>query len=125
MKKLLVLLFITLTLLIQGCGFFEETVCVKTDAQQRDGLKYLPNKTKPFTGNNLCKYENGQIRSKGNMLNGLPAGKWTWWYESGMKWQEYNHKDGKLDGKKTNWHENGQIKSEANYKNGELCINGC
>ena len=43
MKKLLILLFITLTLLIQGCGGSEETVCTATDAQKRGGLIYLPN----------------------------------------------------------------------------------
>jgi antitoxin component YwqK of YwqJK toxin-antitoxin module len=90
MKKLLVLLFITLTLLIQGCGFFEETVCVKTDAQYRDGLTYLPNKTKPFTGKNLCKYRNGQIYSEGKYKDGKRYGNWTFWEENGkIKYKFY------------------------------------
>ena len=64
-----------------GCS--NKTVCVYTDAQQRDGLKYLPNKTKPFTGNNLCKYENGQIWSKGKYKDGKRHGNWTFWDENG------------------------------------------
>ncbi len=95
MKKLLILLF---SILI-SFNSYGETICVETDAQERDGIYYLPNETKPFTGKNLCKYENGQIESEGNF------------------------KDGKVDGKMTMWHENGQIESEKNYKDGE-CISG-
>ena len=76
-----------------------KTVCVKTDAQDRNGIIYLPNETKPFTGNNLCEYGNGQFKSQGKV------------------------KDGKRDGKWTGWHENGQIKSEGTFKDGK-CISG-
>ena len=78
---------------------YSETICVDTDAQEKGGIIYLPSKTKPFTGKNLCKYENGQKKSEGNF------------------------KDGKEDGKVTKWHENGQIEVEAIYKDGE-CISG-
>ena len=78
-------------------GLFD--ICIETDAQDRNGIFYLPNETKPFTGNKLCEYENGKIKTEGNL------------------------KDGKKDGKWTAWYENGQIKAEANYKEGE-CISG-
>ena len=78
---------------------YSETICVDTDAQETGGIIYLPNKTKPFSGKNLCKYENGQKKSEGNF------------------------KDGKKDGKQTSWYENGQIEAEAIYKDGE-CISG-
>ena len=100
MKKLLLLLFITLNLLIQGCGDSEETVCTATVVQKKSGgLFYLPNQQEPFTGKNVCKYKNGQIAS------------------------EINYKDGKQDGKVTWWYENGQKQSEGNYKDGE-CVSG-
>ena len=70
MKKLTILLFITLALLIQGCGSFEETICKETEGQERNGLVYLPNQEEPFTGKNLCKYENGQIKSERNYKDG-------------------------------------------------------
>ncbi len=56
MKKLLILLFsILISFNSYGLfGLFEKTVCVETDAQKRGGIYYLPNETKPFTGNNLC-----------------------------------------------------------------------
>jgi len=101
MKKLLILLF---SILISFNSYgsyhsYSETICVDTDAQETGGIIYLPNKTKPFTGKNLCKYENGQKKSEGKF------------------------KDGKKDGKQTSWNENGQIEAEAIYKGGE-CISG-
>ena len=149
MKKLLVLLF---SLLISFnsyglFGLFEKTVCVDTDAQERDRVIYLPNETKPFTGKNQCKYENGQIESEGNVKDGKEDGKWTrwyengqimivsniidgrvdgkvtWWYENGQKTGEQYYKDGKHDGNHFLWYENGQINAKANWKDGK-CISG-
>ena len=80
------------------------SICVETDAQDRDDIIYLPNKTKPFTGNNLCKYVNSQIKSKGKIKDGKKEGKWIWWYENGQKGLEKFYKDGKLDGKVTWWY---------------------
>ena len=97
MKKLLLLLF---SILISSPtrfvdSLFEKTICVETDAQKRYGVIYLPNKTKPFTGENLCKYENGQKSVEGKIKDGERNGKWTWWYESGEIEIEATFKDGK------------------------------
>ena len=104
-------------------GSSDKTVCVDTDALIRNGIIYLPNETKPFTGNNLCKYENGQIKSEGNYKDGKPDGKVIDWYENGQIEAEGNYKDGKLDGKATYWHENGKIKGKVTFKDGK-CISG-
>ena len=101
-------------------GSSDKTVCVDTDALIRNGIIYLPNETKPFTGNNLCKYENGQIKSEGNYKDGKPDGKVTGWFENGQIQTVLNLKDGKLDGKVIDWYENGQIEAEGNYKDGKL-----
>ena len=58
LKKLLILLF---SILISFNSYgsyhsYSETICVDTDAQEKGGIIYLPSKTKPFTGKNLCKY---------------------------------------------------------------------
>jgi len=50
MKKLLILLF---SILISFNSYgsyhsYSETICVDTDAQEKGGIIYLPNKTKPF-----------------------------------------------------------------------------
>ena len=67
MKKLLILLF-SILISFNSYGLFHKTVCVETDAQERGGIIYLPNKTKPFTGENLCVYlSNDQYLSKGKI----------------------------------------------------------
>ena len=103
MKVLLTFFVLFLFPILISCnsysGSSDKTVCVDTDALIRNGIIYLPNETKPFTGNNLCKYENGQIKSEGN------------------------YKDGKPDGKATYWHENGKIKGKVTFKDGK-CISG-
>ena len=99
-------------------GWFDKTVCVETDAQDRNGIIFLPNQTEPFSGNNLCEYENGQVKSKGEIKDGKYDGKWTYWYENGQKKSE-----GSLKDNYTTWYENGQIESEGNWQDGE-CISG-
>jgi antitoxin component YwqK of YwqJK toxin-antitoxin module len=151
MKKLTILLLCSILISFNSYGLFglfEKTVCVETDAQERNGLVYLPNQQEPFSGNNLCKYENGQKKFEGNIKDGKLDGKITAWYENGqkkaetnlidgkiidgkdIKWYkngqkkyEKNYKKGKKDGKWTEWDENGQIEEEANYKDGK-CISG-
>jgi len=118
MKKLLILLFsILISFNSYGLfGWFEKTVCVET-AGYINGITYLPNETKPFTGNNLCEYESGQYKTKGKVEDGKRDGKWTKWRENGQKWFEEYYKDGKLDGKWTWWYENGKKMLEGNYIN--------
>ena len=99
------------------------SICVETEAQIINGIIFLPNMTEPFTGNNLCEYANGQVKSKGETKDGKKDGKWTRWYESGQIWSEKHYKDGKKDGKWTLWNENGQMLSEEHYKDGK-CISG-
>ena len=109
MKKLLILLFsVMISFNSYGLfGLFEKTVCVETDSQERDGVIYLLNKTKPFSGKNLCKYENGQNKSKGIIKDGKWNGKATYWYKKGQIKFERTYKFG-------------QIEREKNYQNGEL-----
>ena len=124
MKILLTFFVLFLFPILISCnsysGSSDKTVCVDTDALIRNGIIYLPNETKPFTGNNLCKYENGQIKSEGNYKDGKPDGKVTGWFENGQIQTVLNLKDGKLNGKVIDWYENGQIEAEGNYKDGKL-----
>ena len=124
MKILLTFFVLFLFPILISCnsysGSSDKTVCVDTDALIRNGIIYLPNETKPFTGNNLCKYENGQIKSEGNYTDGKPDGKVIDWYENGQIEAEGNYKDGKPDGKVTGWFENGQIQTVLNLKDGKL-----
>ena len=120
MKKLLILLFSILLSFNSYGGLFDKTVCVETDAQERDGLIYLPNKTKPFSGKNLCLHEDSQKKSQGKIKDGKIEGKWTVWYESGKKESEGKYKNGKENGKWIWWYKNTQKEREAKYKDGKL-----
>ncbi|TSA39372.1 MAG: toxin-antitoxin system YwqK family antitoxin, partial [Methylococcaceae bacterium] len=86
-KTLAIILSIVCLMFAVGCS---EKV---TDTiQERDGLAYLPNETKPFTGVYILSYLNQQ------------------------KKEETHYKDGKLEGLGIVWYENGQKKSEGNVK---------
>jgi len=99
------------------------SICVETEAQTINGIIFLPNMNEPFTGNNLCRYLNGHVKSKEKIKDGKLDGKSTWWHEIGRKGLEKNYKDGKLDGKSTRWYGHigldGQKKEEKHYKNGK------
>jgi antitoxin component YwqK of YwqJK toxin-antitoxin module len=95
-------------------------ICVETEAQIINGIIFLPNVNEPFTGSNLCKYTDEQVKSKGRIKDGKLDGKWTAWHNNGqIKW-EINYKDGKLDGKWTWRHEDGQKWEEESWENGKL-----
>ena len=120
MKKLLILLFSLIISFNSYGGWFDKTICVETGVRNIDGILYLLKKTKPFTGKNLCEYDNGQNKSKGKVKDGKIDDKWTYWFENGRILKEENYKEGKKNGKWTWWNENGQILLELNYKYGEL-----
>ena len=110
MKKILILLF-SILLSFNSYSLFEKTVCVETDAQDRDGVIYLPNKTKPFTGKNLCEYDNGQIISEGKVKNGKLVSQIKYsYYENGQIQVETNYQ----------YNENGQLEKGKHYKDGKL-----
>ena len=134
MKKLLILLF-SLLISFNSYGLIEKTVCIEIleypywyDTQDRGRTIYLPNKTKPFTGKNLCEYESGQIKSEGKVKKGKLVSETRYRYhENGQLEVEQHFKDGKKDGKEIyywigNFH--GKKMIERNWKDGE-CISGC
>ena len=132
MKKLLILLFSIFISFNSYGGLFDKTVCVETDAQLRDGVIYLPNKTKPFSGKNLCKYENGQNKSKGKVEDGKKDDIWTEWEENGQIKFEGTYRVGQVLREKNyqndkeindtifSYNENGLLEREDNYKDGKL-----
>jgi len=159
MKKLLILLF---SILISfnsygetGCSakklndsgninFIESTIYF----QERDKLFYLPNQSKPYSGEDICTYKNasgqnylkGQIKKgkkDGNEIiytrNGLVSGKTKWkngeyaqmtayfYNDDGIKVEEKNLKEPSVyHGKQITWFDSGQINTETNFKDGKL-----
>ena len=120
------------------------SICFEIDAQTINGIIFLQDINEPYSGNNLCKYTDGQVKSKGNIKNGKLNGKVTTWYEDGQIWSEELYIEGnlgektrysyfedseiksklhfinsKLEGNSTYWYENSQIFSDRNYKDGK------
>ena len=132
MKKLLILLF---SILISFNSYGEEveldfssdTFCdISPKAQVRNGLFYLPNQQKPYSGENLCVYlSNGQYYSQGEIKKGLRDGVWSFWNENDQKIEEVNYKDGDLVDKTIFKYSyfTGHLKSKKKYKDGK-CISG-
>jgi len=127
MKKLLLLLF-SLLISFNSLG---ETGCSEKDDkedfinsttyfQERGGLLYLPNQSKPYSGENLCIHKNssGQYFSKGEIRNGKRHGKMTFWDENGQIYRERDFKDGVLVSNTfyEYFYPSDQIESVNNYK---------
>ena len=90
--------------------------------QDRNGLYYLVNKDKPFTGD-IVSYVGGKVEFEGRIENGLKTGLWSYYYPSGQKKAEGNFKEGLKDGNWTTWKENGQPDVVAVFKVGKVLRN--
>ena len=143
-KKILLLLILSLGLI----GNSYAQICNEdSNVQKRNGVVFLPNKIKPFSGQNLCIYDNEQYKVKGEFTEGLKDGNWTYWAKSGIKKTEEIYRlgtiqaitifssshyqkletiifadDGKSEFKKTIWdyYPNGNISEEKNFQWGEM-----
>ena len=86
--------------------------------QDRNGLFYLANDTKPFSGE-VVSYANGHTDFEGKIENGLRVGTWVYYHPSGQKKSEGNYKEGTKDGVWNSWKENGQQDLAENFKFGK------
>ena len=104
-----------LLLLIVGCSkLIDEPSLI-----EKDGVMYLPQSDKPYSGD-VSKSDNfGKTLLKGTYKNGKKDGLWTWWYENGQKRRERTFKDGQENGLHRWWYENGQKSKEGTYKDGK------
>ena len=92
-------------LLIVGCS---KTIDVDK-LVERGGLYYEINSDKPFSGETVEYFENGQKSEERTYKNGFEDGLWTNWYENGQKMYETTFKDGKEIDYKA-WDEDGNKK---------------
>ena len=126
------LLIITALMLVVGCSLkmipvIEEPVTKPIDGSilvWRDGGLYAPDSDKPYSGEAVWYYDNGQKKLEATYKNGKKDRKYTSWYENGQKWYEgyietINDTTAVLNGLYTLWNENGQKEEEQTYKNGE------
>jgi len=115
MKKLLPLLILSFGFM----GSAYSKICDETSTIQiRNDVLFLPNQTQPFSGENLCAYENGQHKVQGEYTNGLKDGKWTSWGENGIKKIELVYMLGSLQTKTLFSPIHYQKVEQTNYTNG-------
>ena len=114
MKKLLVLLF---SLLI-SFNSYGNSVCLGIEGEDILGTTYLKSTNQPFSGKDLCMYENGQKMLEQYYKDGKMHGKALGWHENGQKMVDGNYVDGKPEGKAEMWDEKGQKLLEAFYIDG-------
>ena len=105
MKKALLLFT---ALLVAGCGEkslsdsrIEKALEKAVDAdslQERDGLYFQPNKSKPYSGWAKVLYRSGQAEELFEIKDGKQDGRALAWEDDGTKTFEATYKDGALDG---------------------------
>jgi antitoxin component YwqK of YwqJK toxin-antitoxin module len=117
MKIIVIVFLFTMSLVLTG--YVEADDVITTVIQNRNGISYMPNSDKPFTGKYVSSYGNGQKKSEENYKDGKQDGLATEWYKNGQKKIEINYKDGKEDGLATVWYGNGQKQGETTYKDGK------
>jgi antitoxin component YwqK of YwqJK toxin-antitoxin module len=117
MKKLL--FFAGILMILNACT--SEKVNF-SQLQDRNGLFYLVNKDKPFTGE-VASYVNGKVEFEGKVEKGLREGLWVYYYPSGQKKAEGNYKDGLKDGNWTSYNENGTQDALEVFKYGKSLTN--
>jgi len=68
-------------------------------------------------GMNEIKYPSGQLKMKGEIVQGERHGLWTSYYENGLKWSEDSYNLGARDGKCVSFYGNGQVRYIGYYTN--------
>ena len=140
-NKLFISIALMLIFLVISCSKRE----ISSDQlQERNGIYYVINKDKPYSGKVIATYDNEQRRFekeyKDGRLNGVSvnwysngqnkseisykagkqSGTFKKWYENGQQTAEGSYNDNKKDGKWANWYSNGKKESEIEYTNGKL-----
>jgi len=94
------LLIITSLMLIVGCS---KTIDGNTLIRSTGDLMYAPGSDKPYSGEAVWYYDNGQKREEGTFKDGEKDGVWTEWHENGQKESEGTYKDGEIQGEERRW----------------------
>ena len=118
MKFIYILFFV---LIINTIGYSKDITCNfvvdNTEFKKIANGKIYKNKN---TSGTICKYENNNIISYMNIVNGLPHGKSEIFYPNGILNTKAFFKNGLIDGQLEINYPNGNRRIVANYKNGVL-----
>jgi antitoxin component YwqK of YwqJK toxin-antitoxin module len=92
----------------------------RKNLEMRDGVWYQPGHTNGFTGLLLDTYEEGALKSRSAVSNGLLHGLSQGWYTNGQQQVEEHFLAGISEGVRTKWHPNGGKLSEVAIASGKL-----
>jgi antitoxin component YwqK of YwqJK toxin-antitoxin module len=114
---------IFLFLLIASSVFTQNRISVdQTNIDFNDLPEIIVEKEneKPYTGIVFALYNNGNIQYEWSYLDGIPNGKWKYYFYTGKVQYEFTYLDGEKHGPCRAWHFNGKLNFESQYKNNEL-----
>ena len=92
----------------------------RKNLEMRAGGWYPPGQKIGFTGILLDTYDDGAVKSRSAVSNGLLHGLSQGWYTNGQEQVEEHFVAGISHGLRTKWHANGQKLSEVEIVNGKL-----
>jgi len=92
----------------------------RKDLQMSEGVWYTPGQSNAFTGLLFDSYDDGSVKSRSTVSNGLLEGLSHGWYTNGQQQVEEQFVAGVSHGLRTKWHSNGQKLSEVNIVNCKL-----
>jgi antitoxin component YwqK of YwqJK toxin-antitoxin module len=90
----------------------------RSELQLRDGRLLLQGV--PFTGALVEYYENGKMKSRSRVSNGVLEGLSEGWHTNGVLQVSEHFTQGVSDGPRVKYHENGKKLSEANVVSGKI-----
>jgi len=92
----------------------------RTNLQLRAEGWFAPGDTRAFTGFLLDTYDDGTLKSRSSISNGVLHGLSQGWHTNGQQQVEEHYVAGVSHGMRTKWHPNGRKLSEATIVNGKL-----
>ncbi|MDB5140281.1 MAG: repeat-containing protein [Mucilaginibacter sp.] len=86
---------------------------------RKNGVWYLKDATKPYSGRFIDYFLNGKIEGEGTLKDGVINGMHTVYYENGNKIYFRNYVNGIANGYSEEYFNNGDLKQKGNFKDGK------
>ena len=111
--------YLLLTLLLFSLSGFGEPEVYEGELLYREGRYYKAFSLKPYSGEHIGWHKNGQLKEKGNYIDGKRDGFWQSYHENGQTNFRANYKDGKLHGLLEQYEDDGSVKHYRCMQNAE------
>lgn len=85
---------------------FSELIALSANLGVKEGIYYLQNEGRPYTGYAEAYYKNGQIKYRESFRDGVKHGKETTWYEDGKLKSIVVYKSGNPQSFGSSWYTN-------------------